>query len=302
MQTYPKQILSLQQQLQTYINAGMTVSSNSEALEALRNIGYYRLRGYCFQFYDNSTKHYAPGTSFSQILSIYSFDTELSHLIFKMISAIEVTLRARMTQALLTHNDALIMNDPSIFEDKKLYWQNKSAIASEVARSTDVFIKHNFDNHDGMIPIWAIVEVLSFGTLSKCIKNLKAAAGYSFGLLTDQYKFTSPNGNSVKPSKKMFTSWIQSVSVLRNMCAHNSRIYNRTINAAPELIAIDKINPQPQYNGLYQILLAMKYLRPSDDIWNEFNSDLQDLINKYSKYIDLNRLNFPADWKNHFIV
>ena len=42
-----------------------------------------------------------------------------------------------------------------------------SMVASEIARSNDVFIKHNFDNHDGEVPVWAIVEVLSFGTYRK---------------------------------------------------------------------------------------------------------------------------------------
>ena len=39
-----------------------------------------------------------------------------------------------------------------------------ATVASEIARSNDVFIKHNFDNHDGEVPVWAAVEVLSFGT------------------------------------------------------------------------------------------------------------------------------------------
>ena len=49
-----------------------------------------------------------------------------------------------------------------------------SVISSEISRSNDVFMKHHFRKHDGAIPIWAIVEVVSFGTLSKLIKNLKS--------------------------------------------------------------------------------------------------------------------------------
>ena len=59
------------------------------------------------------------------------------------------------------------VKDMSIFKDKKLYWQNMSTVASEIARSNDVFIKHNFDNHDGEVPVWAAVEVLSFGSITK---------------------------------------------------------------------------------------------------------------------------------------
>lgn len=82
---------------------------------------------------------------------------------FSMISKIEVALRVRLVEALLVHGDALILQDSSIFKEKKMYWQNMSAIASEIARSNDVFIKHNFDNYEGEVPVWAVVEVLSFG-------------------------------------------------------------------------------------------------------------------------------------------
>lgn len=63
----------------------------------------------------------------------------------------------------------------------------------------------------------------------------------------------------------MLSFWIQGVSVLRNMCAHNSRIYNQTIHTTPEILDVDKITPLPAHNGLYQSLLAMKYLKPSDE-------------------------------------
>ena len=62
-------------------------------------------------------------------------------------------------------------SQPSVFSDKKKYWQNQGIISAEVARSSDVFIKHNFDRHDGLVPLWATVEVMSFGSLSKTVKN-----------------------------------------------------------------------------------------------------------------------------------
>ena len=121
--------------------------------EALKTIGYYRLRGYSFQLYDNATNKYVQGTKFENIVKLYHFDQELSGMIFSMISKIEVALRVRLVDALLVHGDALILQDSSAFKDKKMYWQNASTIASEIARSNDVFIKHNFVNHEGEVPI-----------------------------------------------------------------------------------------------------------------------------------------------------
>ena len=208
----------------------------------------------------------------------------------------------RLVEALLTHGDALILQDSSIFKEKKLYWQNMSTVASEIARSNDVFIKHNFDNHDGEVPVWAAVEVLSFGTLSKIIKNLKTGTGSSYSILAANYQYESKKGNLVNPSQKMLASWIQGVSVLRNMCAHNSRIYNRTIHTTPEILDADKVTPPPVHNGLYQILLAMKYLHSSDEEWTVFVDDFDKLIQNNIGVISLTAMNLPADWKAHLSV
>lgn len=50
-----------------------------------------------------------------------------------MISKIEVALRARLVDALLIHGEPLVLQDSSIFKEKKLYWRNMAAVASEIA-------------------------------------------------------------------------------------------------------------------------------------------------------------------------
>ena len=302
MYQYPKQILTIGQQVQSYVNAGMKITSREDVEKALKSIGFYRLRGYSFPLYDNVTKKYVPGTKFEDILKLYQFDQKLSALVFFMISKIEVALRVRLIEALLIYGEPLFLQDSSIFKEKKLYWQNMSTVASEIARSNDVFIKHNFDNHDGEVPVWAIVEVLSFGTLSKIIKNLKTGVGSSYSILATNYQYKSKKGNLVNPSQKMLTSWIQSVSILRNMCAHNSRIYNRTIHTTPEILDADKVTPLPVHNGLYQILLAMKYLRSSDEEWTVFVDDFDNLIKSYNGIVNFAAMNLPSDWKVHLTV
>ena len=302
MYQYPKRILTIEQQMQSYIDAGMEITSRKNVEKALKSVGFYRLRGYSFHLYDNSAKKYIPGTKFDDVFQLYQFDRELSALIFSMISKIEIALRVRLVEALLIHGDALILQDSSIFKEKKMYWQNMSTIASEIARSNDVFIKHNFDNHEGEVPVWAVVEVLSFGTLSKIIKYFKTGTGSTYSILASNYKYTSEKGNLVNPSQKMFASWVQAVSILRNMCAHNSRIYNRTIHTTPEILNADKVTPAPAHNGLYQILLAMKYLRSSDEEWMLFVNELDKLLQNNGSVLSFTAMNMPTDWKAHLSV
>lgn len=221
-----------------------------------------------------------------------------------MSSKIEVALRARLCEALLSLGDPLIYLDPSIFSKKPLYWKNLSTLCSEINRSDEVFIKHNHANHDGQIPIWAAVEVMSFGNLSKFVSNLITGSNTPFSKLAKCYTYKSAKGNDndVVPSLDMISSWIHSIVILRNMCAHNSRIYNRSTNKKPIILAVDQQTPSPRFYGLYQMMLSMKYLRSSKEEWNEFIESFSSLLVKYSSYVDLSKLHLPADWKEHLII
>ena len=90
MYQYPKQILTIEQQIQSYIDAGMVIDSRSDVEKALKSVGFYRLRGYSFHLYDNAAKKYVPETKFEDIIKLYQFDQELSALVFSMISMIEL--------------------------------------------------------------------------------------------------------------------------------------------------------------------------------------------------------------------
>ena len=140
MYIYPKNFLSVTQLIQKLKDTGMAIDSNDAAEMALRTIGYYRLKGYSFHLIDPSTKRYLEGTTFSDVLKLYHFDSELSNLLFRYLSQIEVALRSRLVNAFQITQDALVLNDPSVFKDKKTFWKNQSTIASEISRSNDVFI------------------------------------------------------------------------------------------------------------------------------------------------------------------
>ena len=302
MKSYPKAVLSLPDLLADLQSKGMTISDISQATTIIEKIGYYRFRGYAFHLIDSSTGMFYPGTCFDDVLQLYMFNSELTTLLFSMSGKIEVALRARLCESLLAFGDPLIYLDSSIFKDKEKHWKNLSSLCNEINRSNEVFILHNYINHDGQIPIWAAVEVMSFGCLSKFISNLITGPNTPYSKLVKYYTYRTLKGNEAAPSMDMFSSWIHSVVVLRNMCAHNSRIYNRSINKKPMIITSDQQIPPPQYFGLYQILLSMKYLRPAKNDWNLFVSDFDALLNKFSSYVDLSKLHLPSDWKSHLII
>ena len=59
MYQYPKPILTIEQQVQSYADAGMGITSREDVEKVLETIGFYRLRGYSFHLYDNIDKKYS---------------------------------------------------------------------------------------------------------------------------------------------------------------------------------------------------------------------------------------------------
>ena len=69
--------------MQSYVDAGMSITSREDVEKALKSVGFYRLRGYSFHLYDNASKKYVMGTRFEDILKLYQFDQGLFALFFR---------------------------------------------------------------------------------------------------------------------------------------------------------------------------------------------------------------------------
>lgn len=52
MYQYPKQILTIEKQIKSFVDAGMLITSQEDVERALKSVGFYRLRGYSFHLYD----------------------------------------------------------------------------------------------------------------------------------------------------------------------------------------------------------------------------------------------------------
>ncbi|MEP0072405.1 MAG: Abi family protein [Marinomonas sp.] len=67
----------------------------------LSQLNYYRLAAYCIPFEtDHDTHQIMEGTTFNDVLNLYTFDRELRLLLMDAIERIEVSLRTQMSYQL----------------------------------------------------------------------------------------------------------------------------------------------------------------------------------------------------------
>ena len=102
------------------------------------------------------------------------------------------------------------------------------------------------------------------------------------------------------PQHLILGSWLASITVLRNKCAHHARIWNRRFPIMPELPRkttqpwIENRNIPPY--KLYPQLCCIAYWLRAINEQSTFTTDIKNLLQKYL-LVDTNAMGFPKNWE-----
>lgn len=275
--------MTVEEQINNLKSIGLIISDNEYAAKILNEVSYFRLvKAYSLGLKKDGI--YKSGVSFEDIVELYMFNADFRHLLFAQIERIEVGLRCQIANYFSGKYGIFGYRDMENFENKIAQRRLLSEIEKEIQRNRKApFIKNFQENYEtGNIPFYAVVEVLSFGTLSKCYKNMKNADKKE---IAKEYNINF----------KYLQSWVESISYVRNICAHYGRLYNATLSKAPQLYkqyASIGINNRT----IFSILICMKYILKDDDVWKTFIEDLSILISQYPK-IHISKLGFTENWR-----
>lgn len=297
---YNKPSLSIPEQIALLEQRGLKIEDPAETAHFLENVGYYRLAGYWQIFQSDPTTHtFNHGATFKQIIELYNFDRELRLLILDAIERIEVSFRSRMINEMCKHHDPLWFTRYNLFFNHDTLDGIMDIVDKELARADEDFLTHHRRtyNNEEYPPCWKTLQVLSFGTLSQLFGNIKnETVGKKEIALS--YGLASPD---------FLHSWMQSISVLRNLCAHHSRVCYRVFSYPPKLLHRPRLawvsrhlmpsSTGPLIQMLFLQLCSVKYLLHTVSPGNNFSTRLMELMIKYPS-IEPNRMGFPPGWEN----
>lgn len=211
----------------------MLFRDENQATQHLKNISYYRLKGYWWDMQSDVTFHtLKPNTYFEDVIARYNFDRELRLILFDAIELIEIALRTKMIYHLSLAYSGLWYTNPDLFDDKAKHRQHVSELQTEFKRSKEIFIKDHKAKHPNTdADAWKIFEVASFGTLSKFYKNLHHQ-------LPEKSTISKEMGLNISTE---LSSWLEAIAYVRNIIAHHARLWSRNMVKKP----LEKIN-KPQ--------------------------------------------------------
>lgn len=283
-------------QLEILRSHGLDIPDPTKAEFYLSQLNYYRLAAYCLPFeQDHGTHQVVPGTSFDDVLNLYVFDRELRLLLLDAIERIEVSLRTQMAYHLSQrHNTSHPHLNSSLFGNQGKYQDGLSSLRHEVEKSNEDFIKHLTSKYqEALPPIWAVVELMTMGQLSKWFSNVKARK--------DRKAISQIYGID----EKLMTSFSEHLALVRNIAAHHARLWNRDITKTMRLPTrgpkdlLDSLHILPQtdrrlrklYNTFTMTLYLMNVIAPG----HRWKTRLKDLITTHA--IDTTKMGFPTDWE-----
>jgi abortive infection bacteriophage resistance protein len=295
---FNKKPFTIQEQIAQLQARGLEIKNPKLASKYLANISYYRLGEYWFVMQENKETHkFKPNSRFEDVVALYNFDAELRILLFEVIEKIEISLRTKLIYHLSHEVDAWWFQNFELFTNSRALVKTLSNLEDELSRTKDKTIKEHIKRHRDDFrfpPAWKSLEHTSFGALSKLYGNLKYSVkskdtiAEAFGAVNHTY----------------LPSWLQSIALIRNFCAHHSRLWNRNLTGTVKLLSkppnawiIDKENVPKQSNKLYMHLCLMKYLLNTIQPKNEFTKRLDSLFVKYPN-VDPKALDMKPNWQN----
>jgi abortive infection bacteriophage resistance protein len=301
---YSKIPISFEEQILLLNNRGLVIDNEQKALSYLKEISYYRLSAY-FLPYQKAKDKFDAYINFDQIIKTYSFDRELRLLVFDCIERIEVAIRTQFVyQMSLHYSDGHWQDNQNHFITP---YYNKignlvnpfadfQAIISKAktARTPETFIKHYITNYHkpSNPPSWMCFELLTIGELSHIYRGLKNNA--------DKKRIA----DFFEVHHTVFTSWLHTLTYVRNICAHHSRLWNRDLAIEPEKLLKPKGNwidkPFENNKRVFYFLCVLRYMLLRANPGNSMKDKVENLFNKYPT-VPIKFLGIPSDGKENLL-
>ncbi len=293
-------------------NKGLRCKNKIVCCAFIEKVSYYRLSGY-WQHLIVRKPQYTSGFEFrtdafmEQAISAYNLDTEIKSIVLGLLSYYETALKTKLINISLNipKEDIFPHVQSHFYESDKLFnkadhRKNLEKVRSDIQDNLPrlKFINDYKSKYDIPIypPIWMITELMSFGDISKWVKSIHHT-NY-LDIIAKQFGFSS---------KSEFDNTNFILTNLRNICAHNGRLFNNDIYGNRQqkqsiaslrgiLVPNSSRHHVRLWNSLVLVMYGLVNVGYADEVRERV--DLLDLIfQDYSNQMYV-YYSFPHDWQN----
>ena len=275
------------------ISKGVSVSNKENALNKIKKYSYYSIINSYKDVFKTSDNNYQKNVSFDEIYSLYEFDKNIRFIFLKYILEIETIIKSLLAEIISRKygiENYLIVDN---FDDNI----NSSIIEEEIEKLKEEIEKqygkhealtHYIDEY-GFVPPFVLTKILSLGEVSRLYAMLKQS---NRQMISKEFKI----------SDKLLKQIMKNMTMIRNICAHNDRLFSFHSKFLLTFKNIDNnyINKDNSTN-LYMIMKSMQVLLEEEKSL-EFEKMINIEINKLEnniKSVNINIiLNLMGFYKN----
>ena len=277
-------------QIEKLKSHGMLVNDEYNAKDILLKINYYRLMGYSLQFRKSANdSDFIEDTTFDKIYKIYKFDERLRDILRRYIEIAEVFYRSQISYG-FSMSKCLDAPHDQHYDENNYYKKTefndvKNHLEKDKGYYKDsLIVKHHKHKYNDKMPLWVMVELLSFSDISKL---------FSCMYISEQNTIA----NAVGISAKTLENHLHCLSVLRNKCAHAARLYNTKFYPAARFNSqFLRSNPNIRNDTLFSYILILMKRLPGKDMKQALANDIYTVIEEYKNDIDLSLIGFPNNY------
>ncbi|MCL2483712.1 MAG: Abi family protein [Propionibacteriaceae bacterium] len=265
----------------------MPPADEQQMARMLTGHSFSRIAQYWRHFEADPTTHqFKPGTTVAEIAELYDFDARLRQISSEGLSVFEIALRSRLGYQIATVIDPYRYLDPNIYMPRtirrgttivRLRDELIVDLHRDLDRSKEDFISA-YHRRGDLPPLWMAMEVFSLGSVSKMYRllahqTIRRDTAYDFGY----------------PNPAFAESVFHSLTVLRNVCAHHARFWNRTnIQIAPRVLnRLKNDSDQTIYQSTpWAWLVVLADVIDTIQADNSYSQQLWAHIRAYPQYAD----------------
>lgn len=271
------------EQVEKLISNNVHVDDRESAEQFLQRVNFHRFSGYMLQWRQHREKSLLDPeycVTFEKVRKIYEFDVELRDFLLHYLGVIEIYFRAIISYE-VANSMCKTKHDQhykyKTYREKRRLFAKK--LIEEVSQKIEKYKETDIANHykdiyGGKYPIWVLVEVMSFSDLSKY---------YSY--LPDEIrgKIAARLGQGTSVVERD----MEALSVLRNCCAHNGRLYNKKLDPPPHHPPnLLKKRKHFKKESLFSFILATVRYLPTEEERHSYIDGFKRIKEKYNSILD----------------
>ncbi len=246
----------------------LIIKNTDFAIASLQNISYYALVcGYKHLFIDSHTRKYINDAHFEDIVALYEFDEELREIFFKYLCHVERKLRSSISYYFCDehgeHQKEYL--NPNNYNNIPKYKHEITKLVKMLDITANKSKDHSYlvyqRNKYHNIPLWVIINTLTFGQISKMFEflpqKMQGTICRDFGCI----------------KKNEMIQYLRLLTLYRNVCAHNERLFSYQTNIdIPDTLLHEKLGISKKgskyihgKNDLFSVVITFRYLLPKTD-------------------------------------